>query len=84
MKGRREHSDKVISSAELRQALDEMKDAVDGLDMDAMEAVLGRLAEYQFSGSDKEYLDRIVEASADFDSETCETLISDWKKRIDV
>lgn len=75
------HSDKLVSGDELRQALDAMQEAVGELDMDAMETVLERLAQYQFEGEEKELLEQLQESAADFDAENCELLISEWKKR---
>lgn len=62
------------------KALDQMQEAVGELDMDAMEAVLGQLEEYRFENHERELLDQITEAAADFDAETCEALIMEWKK----
>ena len=58
-----------------------MQEAVGELDMDAMETVLERLAQYQFEGEEKELLEQLQESAADFDAENCELLISEWKKR---
>ena len=78
-----DHHGRQLSNDEIRQALDAMQEAVDGLNMDAMEHVLGQLLQFRFAGSDKEYYDKIVEASADFDAETCEATIIEWKKRLE-
>ena len=78
---KKEHSDKLIPDEELHRALDEMQEAVGELDMDAIEAVLERLLQYQFGEEEKVLLERLQEAAADFDAECCETLISEWKKR---
>ena len=78
---KKEHSDKLIPDEELHRALDEMQEAVAELDMDAIEAVLERLLQYQFGEEEKVLLERLQEAAADFDAECCETLISEWKKR---
>ncbi|MGN0336738.1 MAG: PocR ligand-binding domain-containing protein [Lachnospiraceae bacterium] len=78
---KKEHSDKLVSGDELRQALDAMQEAVGELDMDAMGTVLERLAQYQFDEEEKELLEQLQESAADFDAENCELLISEWKKR---
>ena len=71
----------TIPGEELQQALNEMQEAVDELDMDAIEMILERLMQYQLGDSDQELLAQLQEACADFDAETCEALISEWKKR---
>ena len=70
-----------IPREELIQALHEMMEAVGELDIDAAEKVLARLEQYLFEGDEKELLDQIREAVADFDAETCETLVVEWMKR---
>lgn len=78
---KKECAGKEIAAEELLPFLDEMLVAVEDLDMDAMEKVLRELGQYQLHDDDKDYFDRISEATADFDSETCEVLVTEWKQR---
>ena len=78
---KKECAGEKISGEALIQALHEMAEAVEELDMDAAEQVLGQLEQYLFEGSEKELLAQIREAVADFDAEACETLIGEWMKR---
>ena len=59
----------------------EMQDAVGELDMDTVDTVLEQLASYQLDPHDRALLEQLREASADFDAETCETLIIEWMQR---
>jgi HPt (histidine-containing phosphotransfer) domain-containing protein len=76
-------SGKTIDPEELKQSFTELLDAAEDLDMDAMEAILERLAQYHFAPTEKELLDQLREAVADFDTEACEEIIATWKKRIE-
>lgn len=78
---KREVSDKIISFEQLQQSFDEMQRAVEDLDMDTLEAALEWLGSYLLCGSDKDYYERIKDAAADFDVETCEKLIKEWEAK---
>ncbi|MCI7129123.1 MAG: PocR ligand-binding domain-containing protein [Lachnospiraceae bacterium] len=71
----------TISRSELQHLLNDMQEAISELDIDAMEAALAQMANYQFEGEEKELLEDLREATADFDSETCEQLVNKWKKK---
>ena len=76
-----ERTGKVISDEELMQALHELAEAVDELDMDAAEIVLERLKQYDFDGEEKQLLSQLCEAAADFDAEACGALVAEWMER---
>ncbi|MDD7177479.1 MAG: PocR ligand-binding domain-containing protein [Lachnospiraceae bacterium] len=71
----------TISRSELQHLLNDMQEAISELDIDAMEAALAQMANYQLEGEEKELLEDLREATADFDSETCEQLVNKWKKK---
>lgn len=74
----------TISRSELQRLLNDMQEAISGLDMDAMEAALAQMAKYQFEGEEKALLEGLQEATADFDSETGEELVNRWMKKEDM
>ena len=77
----RESLEEEISEESMRLALDTMQESLDNLDMDTIQAVIDRLLRYQFAEQQKQLLEQLREAAADFDAETCDKLIDEWKKR---
>ena len=77
----RESLEEEISEESMRLALDTMQESLDNLDMDTIQAVIDRLLRYQFDEQQKQLLEQLREAAADFDAETCDKLIDEWKKR---
>lgn len=63
--------------------LAQMQEAIDNLDMDAMEDVTGELCNIELPGAQEAYLPQVKEAVEDMDVECCETIIREWKKQLE-
>lgn len=73
---------KDISGEELRRCFDEMKEAVDNLDMDQMEEVISRLGHYRYEDWQHNLFDQLKEASEEMDVERCVAILADWEERL--
>lgn len=60
--------------------LNEMQNAVDDLDMDEMEQVLGKLEQISLDEEHTAYLQKMRDAVEELDVETCDQLIAEWNK----
>ena len=69
-----------IDNEHLAMLFDEMEEAIDNLDMDAMEEVAGKLKGYRFEEGEAGLLDRFIEATNSIDGDECENIISEWKE----
>lgn len=63
--------------------LAQMQEAIDNLDMDAMEDVSGKLCNIELPGAQEAYLPQVQEAVENMDVECCETIIREWKKHLE-
>lgn len=57
-----------------------MRDAMDNLDMDAMEEVSGEMEAFSYEGKDSEYFEQLKNSVADIDTEKCEEILASWEK----
>ena len=57
-----------------------MAEAIENLDMDAMDAVVEELDEMMYPREQEKYLAQMKEAVEGLDVETCETVLTEWKK----
>ena len=64
---------------ELLKLFVQMKEALDNLDMDAMEAVVKSMSEYSYSENQKKYFDDLKNAVDDIDTEKCEEILNAWE-----
>lgn len=64
----------------LLSLLKEMQNAVDNLDMDEMEQVIGKLEQISLNEEQTVYCQKMRDAVDELDVETCEQLIIDWTK----
>ena len=69
-----------IDRDSLISILDKMLIAVDNLDMDEMEAVIGELQKYEFDGAN--YFDELAQASENVDVDTCAEIVNKWKAEL--
>ncbi len=73
-------SKKEAVTLELLQTFfSEMRDAVEELDMDHMEEVVGHMEEYLYEDWQNELFDRLKEAVDELDVDTCESIIEEWE-----
>lgn len=66
--------------AQLMEYFRELKEAMDNLDMDAMEEVVGRMGRHSYSGVQGEYFERLKDAVDDIDTEACEEILCSWEE----
>lgn len=66
----------------VRRLLDQMQEAVDNLDMDAMENVVGELGRIELPSEQESYLPQMQDAVEDIDAEKCEEIAGEWKKHL--
>ncbi len=57
-----------------------MRTAIDELDMDNMEQIIGSMEEYQLDERQEQYLQKMKEAVEEFDVDTCEEIMEKWEK----
>ncbi len=67
---------------EIEEFFVQLKEAMDNLDMDAMEAVILKMSKYSYPGGQKECFDNLRNAVADIDTEKCEEIMMDWVERL--
>ena len=71
-----------ITTAILMDVFEEMKRAIDDLDMDKMDDAIHTLDGYSFHDESHELYLRLCEAVADMDPDECEEVMIEWKKII--
>lgn len=71
-----------ITTAILMDVFEEMKRAIDDLDMDKMDDAIHTLDGYSFHDENHELYLRLCEAVADMDPDECEEVMIEWKKII--
>lgn len=67
-----------ISAEELTAFFSKLKDAMDNLDMDAMEDVISDMKGYAYSDVQKEYFAQLKNAVEDIDIDQCDEVIKKW------
>lgn len=71
-----------ITAAVLMDVFEEMKHAIDDLDMDKMDDAIHTLDGYSFDDENHELYIRLCEAVADMDPDACEEVITSWREII--
>lgn len=67
------------SPEEMENFFAEMRSALDELDMDCAEELLGQMSVFCFSEEQAQLLEQLRDAVAGYDSDACESLISQWE-----
>lgn len=65
---------------QLQELFGNMREAMENLDMDAMEEALRDMNQYSYSGVQKEYFAKLREAVEDIDTERCEEILAEWEQ----
>lgn len=68
------------NAKELSMFFSKMSDAMDNLDMDAMEDVINNMKHYTYSGVQKDYFEQLKNAVEDIDTEKCEEIMKKWSR----
>lgn len=76
-------SGRAAEKGELSELFDQMKDALDNLDMDAMEEVVKGMSQYSYSDAQRSIFKKLKNAVEDIDTEKCEEIIAEWKKELE-
>ena len=74
-------AEQSISKDTLDQCLEDMRCAVEELDMDQMEAVIGEMGQYYYEGWQRDLFKRLKEAVDEVDVDSCEDIIQEWENR---
>lgn len=69
-----------ITKEALAAFFSDMRNALEELDMDNMEAVIRDMSEYSYEGKQKEYFTELKEAVEDIDTEACEEIMEKWEQ----
>ncbi len=72
----------VYDAEKVLEYLDNMQDAVDNLDMDEMDRVIGLLEQVMLEEMEAQCFVRMQEAVEELDVESCEELIKEWRQLI--
>ncbi len=67
---------------EIEALFAQMEEALDNLDMDAMEKVVKDMGQYSYDGVQKGIFEKLKNAVEDIDTEKCEEIIAEWRKEL--
>lgn len=72
-------SGKVADQTEIENLFAAMEDAMENLDMDAMEKVIQDMSQYSYDDAQKKVFEKLQNAVEDIDTEKCEEILAEWK-----
>lgn len=70
-----------ITDGVLKNSFEKLRLAMDDLDMDAMEAVVEEMKQYEYEGEAKTLFGQLQDATANIDIECCEAIMQTWEAR---
>lgn len=73
-----------ISSDVLERVFKDLKEALEELDLDKMEACVKDLCQYEYEGWQKELFEQLEDAVEEIDSEACAEIIRVWEEKLTV
>ncbi|MDE6404510.1 MAG: PocR ligand-binding domain-containing protein [Lachnospiraceae bacterium] len=76
-------SGRAAEAGELSELFRQMEEAMENLDMDAMEQVVKEMGQYSYSDAQRSIFGKLKNAVEDIDTERCEEIIAEWKKELD-
>ncbi len=80
VKQEEEQSGRAAKSDEMSVLFGEMKEAMENLDMDAMEKVIKDMGQYSYSDAQRDIFEKLKNAVEDIDTERCEEILDEWEK----
>lgn len=83
IKEEEEQSGRAAEREEMAALFDRMAEAMENLDMDAMEHVVRDMGQYSYSEAQSGIFEKLKNAVEDIDTERCEEIIAEWKKELD-
>ncbi len=79
----RDDADRQEASGQILSGLfAQMREAMDALDIDGMEAAIGRLDEYRYDDRQKELFVRLRNGVDEIDVDACEEIIAEWEEEL--
>ncbi len=83
IKEEEEQGGRAAEREEMAALFDRMAEAMENLDMDAMEHVVRDMGQYSYSEAQSGIFEKLKNAVEDIDTERCEEIIAEWKKELD-
>ena len=75
-------SGRAAENEEMIELFEQMKEAMENLDMDAMEKVIQDMGQYSYGDAQRDIFERLKNAVEDIDTEKCEEIITEWEKEL--
>ncbi len=72
-------SGREVDQGELAKLFAEMEEAMENLDMDAMEKVVRDMSQYSYDEAQQKVFEKLQNAVEDIDTERCEEILAEWK-----
>ena len=83
VKEEEEQSGRAAEVEELKALFEQMEEAMENLDMDAMEQAIRDMSQYSYSDAQRDIFFKLKNAVEDIDTERCEEIIAEWKRELD-
>lgn len=73
---------RAAETEEIWEFFRQMEEAMENLDMDAMEKVIKDMSQYSYGDAQRSIFEKLRNAVEDIDTERCEEIIAEWKKEL--
>lgn len=78
----KEQGGRAAKMDEMSDLFGQMEEAMENLDMDAMEKVVRDMEQYSYNETQSVIFGKLKDAVEDIDTEQCEKIIAEWKKEL--
>lgn len=75
-------SGRAAENDEMSELFKQMKEALENLDMDAMEKVVKDMGQYSYGEAQRDIFEKLRNAVDDIDTEKCEEILAEWEKEL--
>lgn len=75
-------SGRAAKKDEMSELFKQMKEAMENLDMDAMEKVVKDMGQYSYGDAQRGIFEKLKNAVEDIDTEKCEEILAEWEKEL--
>lgn len=75
-------SGRAAKNDEMSELFKQMKEAMENLDMDAMEKVVKDMGQYSYGDAQRGIFEKLKNAVEDIDTEKCEEILAEWEKEL--
>lgn len=72
-------SGREAEQSEITDLFTAMEEAMENLDMDAMEKVIQDMSQYSYDDAQRKVFEKLQNAVEDIDTEKCEEILAEWK-----